>query len=233
MQDCNCKCSTTIYDVCHNGCCNENLCELDCIIANLKSELFERQQNMRDYCALESKFIQLQNDIKLLSDQKNCLECELCEVGNEGNKLICNLKMENENLKNELNEKNTLNKKTKPLYSITHKNSKGILKSKNDQSNYYLRDLNKAQTFIETIDTKTKKSKDEKLNFIHYLAYLIPFAKYHPYIKIYSDFRIQMISEENLIINNLNIDKLLKKSKDVNNSFNQDLETPRTNLNND
>ena len=40
-----------------------------------------------------------------------------------------------------------------------------------------------------------------------------------------------MISEENLIINNLNIDKLLKKSKDVNNSFNQDLETPRTNLN--
>ena len=111
MQDCNCKSSTTIYEVCHNGCCNENLCELDCIIANLKSELFERQQNIRDYCALESKFIQLQNAVKLLSDQKNCLECELCEVGNEGNKLICNLQMENENLKNELNEKNTLNKK--------------------------------------------------------------------------------------------------------------------------
>ena len=42
-----------------------------------------------------------------------------------------------------------------------------------------------------------------------------------------------MISEENLIINNLNIDKLLKKSKDVNNSFNQDLEIPKTYLNND
>ena len=132
-----------------------------------------------------------------------------------------------------LNEKNTLNKKTKPLYSFTHKNSKGILKSKNDQSNYYLRDLNKAQTFIETIETKTRKSKYEKLNFIHYLAYLMRFAKYHPYIKIYSDFRIQMISEENLIINNLNIDKLLRKSRDANNSLNQDLEIPRTNLNND
>ena len=42
-----------------------------------------------------------------------------------------------------------------------------------------------------------------------------------------------MISEENLIINNLNIDKLLRKSRDANNSLNQDLETPRTNLNND
>ena len=42
-----------------------------------------------------------------------------------------------------------------------------------------------------------------------------------------------MISEENLIINNLNIDKLLKKTKDANNSFNQDLEIPKTYLNND
>ena len=135
-----------------------------------------------------------------------------------------------------INEKNSLNKKKSPKYSTSHKNTKGILKSKTEQSNYCLKDLNKAQTFIETIvskDTRIQKSKYEKLNFCHYLAYLIPFTKNHPYIKIYSDFRIKMISEENLIINNLNIDKLLKKSKDENNSFNQDLDTPRTNLNND
>jgi len=110
MTDCNCSCST-FYEVCHNGCCCDNFSELDCVIANLKNQLFEKQQNVRDYCALESKFIQLQNDIKILCDQKKQLECELCLTGDQGNKLICGLKTQNENLKNELNEKNSLNKK--------------------------------------------------------------------------------------------------------------------------
>ena len=111
MNTCNCSCKPTSYEICHNGCCCDNSCELDCIITNLKSELFEKQQNVKDYCALESKFIQLQNDIKLLSEQKYCLEEELCRAGEEGNKLICGLRAENINLKNELNDKNCLNKK--------------------------------------------------------------------------------------------------------------------------
>ena len=114
MSTCNCTCtdcSHISYSICHNGCCCDNSCELDCIIANLKSELFAKQQNIKDYCALQSKFLQLQNEIKLLSDQKNCLEGEICRVGEEGNKLICGLKSENINLKNELDDKNSLNKK--------------------------------------------------------------------------------------------------------------------------
>ena len=111
MNDCNCNCISTSYEVCHNGSCCENVCDLDCIIANLKSELFAKQQNAKDYCPLEAKVIQLQNDIKMLCDQKNCLECELCHAEEEANKLLCNLKVENCNLKNELNEKNCLNKK--------------------------------------------------------------------------------------------------------------------------
>ena len=126
-----------------------------------------------------------------------------------------------------LNEKNSLNKMNKALNSFTQKNTKGILKSKIDQTNYYLKDLNKAQTFIETIVNPNY----EKFKFIHYLAYLIPFTKCYPKIKLFSDFRIKMISEENLIINNLNIDKLLKKSKDDNSSISQDFDTPRTNIN--
>ena len=111
MTDCNCSCNVVSYEVCHNGCCSENLCELDCIITNLKAELFEKQQNAKDYCALEAKVVQLQNDLKLLCEQKNCLECELCRVGEEGSKLICNLKMDNDNLKTQLDEKNSMNKK--------------------------------------------------------------------------------------------------------------------------
>lgn len=108
MSDCNCSCSTISYDPCNNGCCYD---ELDCMIASLKSELFEKQQNVKDYCALESKCVQLQNDIQAVCDAKNRLECELCCTGEQGNKLIFSLRTENENLKNELNQKNTLNKK--------------------------------------------------------------------------------------------------------------------------
>ena len=110
MINCNPCCSTTSYEVCHDCCC-ENLCELDCIITKLKAELFEKQQNAKDYCSLEAKVIQLQNEIKCLCDEKKCLECELCRAEDEGNKLLCNLRIENCNLKNELNEKNCLNKK--------------------------------------------------------------------------------------------------------------------------
>ena len=111
MSVCNCSCTPVTLEVCHSGCCCDNSSELDCIIANLKSELFEKQQNAKDYCSLESKVIQIQNDIKLLCEQKKCLESELCRTGVEGEQLINNLRTQNINLKNDLNDKNSLNKK--------------------------------------------------------------------------------------------------------------------------
>ena len=111
MKDCNCKCPPLSYNICSNTCCPENLCELDCIIANLKSELFEKMQNAKDYCSLEAKVLKLQNDINALNQEKGILECKICQTGKEGDQMICDLKNKNENLKNQLNEKNVLNKK--------------------------------------------------------------------------------------------------------------------------
>jgi len=111
MTDCSCSCVTPTYGICHSGCCCQTSCELDCILSNLKAELFEKQNNAKDFCALQSRFIQLQNDIKALTQEKNCLECQLNLVGEEGSKKICDLRTENECLKNELNEKNSMNKK--------------------------------------------------------------------------------------------------------------------------
>ena len=111
MKDCNCKCPPLSYNICPNTCCPENLCELDCIIANLKSELFEKMQNAKDYCSLEAKVLKLQNDINALNQEKGILECKICQTGKEGDQMICDLKNKNENLKNQLNEKNVLNKK--------------------------------------------------------------------------------------------------------------------------
>ena len=59
------------------------------------------------------------------------------------------------------------------------------------------------------------------MNFIHYLIYLISLKKYHSNIKLYSDFRIKMISEENLILTNLSVNKILKNENSI---INQELE---------
>ena len=111
MQECNCKCSSVSYNVCPNTCYPENFCELDCIITNLKNELFEKMQNSRDCCSLEAKILKLQNDIKALKEEKQILECKIIQSGKEGDKMIYELRNTNENLKNQLNEKNILNKK--------------------------------------------------------------------------------------------------------------------------
>ena len=112
MNDLNCSNYHSVtYQITNPNCCSPEPDELDLMITNLKSEIFEKQQNGKDYCALENKFHQLQNEIQILSDQKLQLEQELSQSKNSGNKQITNFRTENENIMSELNEKNLLNKK--------------------------------------------------------------------------------------------------------------------------
>ena len=111
MKECNCNCPSLSYNVCPNLCCHDNLCEMDCLIDNLKSELFEKMQKAKDYCLLESKVLQLQKDINLLSEEKRILECKICQNEKEGNQMICELKNKNDLLRNSLNDKTVMNKK--------------------------------------------------------------------------------------------------------------------------
>ena len=89
----------------------ENQEDLDTLLTKLKSEIFERQQNSKDYNALEGKFRQLKNDIAFIGKEKLRLQNELAKSVNEGNEIISSMQTENENLKQELNEKNSENKK--------------------------------------------------------------------------------------------------------------------------
>jgi hypothetical protein len=68
----------------------------------------------------------------------------------------------------------------------------------------------------ESNDINDKNQNNNFLKFWQYLSYLISLKKYHSNIKIYSDFRKKMISEENIILNHLNIDKILQKYKSEN-----------------
>ena len=85
--------------------------EKDLLISQLKTEIFEKEQNEKNFNLLQSKFRNLQNDLQLLSEEKVRLEYELKSKTENGSKAIGDLKSENENLLNELNEKIAMNKK--------------------------------------------------------------------------------------------------------------------------
>ena len=159
------------------------------------------------------------------------------KTNNIGLKDIINLNNNFQNNESQLNNNNT----RKTGYSVSIKNSRNIMfREKNDsQSNDNLninniniinnKIINKEKNNIETHESKDKKAKN-KMNFIQYLIYLISFTKCHSNLKLYSDFRIKMISEENLILSNLNINKIIEKYKKENSFINQELEKGPKNI---
>ena len=117
--------------------------------------------------------------------------------------------------------------------SLSYKNHKNILKDKLDsQSNLKLTEnanqnqniiINKGQTNLEANgqeNVNIEKIKNKKLKFTNYLSYLICNHKRYSFIQIYSDFRTNIISEENLILSNLILDKLIQEYKRENTNNN-------------
>ena len=137
-------------------------------------------------------------------------------------------------LKNEKNIKNTNNESSKrrtinslPFQTFFKENSK-------DKSDSQSIDNIKNNIINHESNNSNDKIKKDKLKFRHYLAYILSLSKYHSNIRIYSDFRIKMISEENLILSNLNINRILKKYKDESTIIKEELEnTPKLNFNNE
>jgi chromosome segregation ATPase len=84
---------------------------LDSTISNLKSRLFDLEQQEKDHNALRQKLSQLKNQFNSLTSTKNKLEQELKQKDEAYNQRICNLRGENENLQLSFNEKLALNKK--------------------------------------------------------------------------------------------------------------------------
>lgn len=81
------------------------------LIAQLKSQIFEYEQNEKNFNNLHSKFRALQNDFDLVSEEKLRLEYELKQRVESSSKQIAELRGEKEASQNNLNEKLTLNKK--------------------------------------------------------------------------------------------------------------------------
>lgn len=100
-------CTTSIKF--ERSCCGSP--EHDAYLSKLKAEVFEKEQNERDYQNLQCKFNKLQNDLIKVTKIKEKYEIELCQNFEDRNKAIADLRSKNENLLNELNEKIAMNKK--------------------------------------------------------------------------------------------------------------------------
>ena len=84
---------------------------IDSTISNLKSRLFDLEQQEKDHNALAQKLAQLKKEFQILNSTKSRLEQELKSKDDTYNQRICSLRNENENLQLSYNEKLSLNKK--------------------------------------------------------------------------------------------------------------------------
>lgn len=105
--------------------------EKDLIISQLKSQIFELEQNEKNFNAINLKVRSLQNDANILSEEKLRLEYELKQRTDMSDKQILELRQTNENLQLELSEKIQVNKK---LYSDNN-NVFRILEARNSEIN--------------------------------------------------------------------------------------------------
>jgi len=105
-----CSQSSTSYNYCKN-----NIpCSKSIKISQLKSQLVQLEEDDKAYNELLQKYRQLQNDYHLMNEARLHLEYEIKQKDENTNKLLNDLKCQNIDLINEINEKNNIYKK---LYS--------------------------------------------------------------------------------------------------------------------
>lgn len=85
--------------------------EKDLIISQLKAQVFELEQNEKNFSAINIKVKSLNNEVNLLSEEKLRLEYEIKQRTDMTDKQIMELRQSNENLQVELSEKVQVNKK--------------------------------------------------------------------------------------------------------------------------
>ena len=102
-------------------------------------------------------------------------------------------------------------------------NTRESIKGKNDSQNENLKSIinnnnfeknsitiHKKKISAETQESIAENNDKYKMTLIKYIIHLFSLKKGYSYIKFYEYFRKSMISEENMILNHLNIEKLQK-----------------------
>jgi len=139
--------------------------------------------------------------------------------------LFINDKVENEKSSEPLNlffiNKNKINNKKKNSISYSSKNKMiteykkvNHIKIPKSNSNNIINKINLEKTFFDIKDKNNniiqKPIKKEKFSWFSYILYIVLFKSKNSKIKYFENFRAQILSEENLMQNNLYIYKLLE-----------------------
>lgn len=202
-----------------------DLSERDKIIINLKSELFDIQQNVKNIKKLEASNTDYLHENEILHDKNNQLEFLLNKTKDETSKQINDLKLEIQNLNDEINEKKETNIKLflekesyeKKINLTTQENNNLLNKIKflmaKNSDNKIL--IEKYQKKIEIYENKLKNynlnnENNEKIENIEKNQNIIKDLK-EKYEKNINFFQIK-INELQLAINQLYSDnkKLVK-----------------------
>ena len=149
---------------------------MDSTISNLKTRLFDLEQQEKDYNALCQKLAQLKKDLATLTNTKNRLEQELKQKDESYNQRIANLRGDNENLQLSYNEKMSINKKLFQENDALEKeieakdgeinDLKNKLKDLNNQLNQNIGDKGDLENQVQ----KLKNIKNSQINEINKLT---------------------------------------------------------------
>ena len=168
MKTCKCGCHeydtsspNPVEDTCPNTPLQKNL---DIEICDLQSEIEKRIQNTPDYSQLESLFVQLENKVQNLSEEKLQIEYELRQKTKEDKRLISELKNENDNLIKEINNKSLIIEK---IY-LDNNDLYAELESKTKDNQYLKEQLIKQNDVLKKIN-KDRNNLQNNLNDLNIL----------------------------------------------------------------
>ena len=168
MKTCKCGCHeydtsspNPVEDTCPNTPLQKNL---DIEICDLQSEIEKRIQNTPDYSQLESLFVQLENKVQNLSEEKLQIEYELRQKTKEDKRLISELKNENDNLIKEINNKSLIIEK---IY-LDNNDLYAELESKTKDNQYLKEQLIKQNDVLKKIN-KDRNNLQYNLNDLNIL----------------------------------------------------------------
>ena len=148
-------------------------------ISQLKSQLIQLEEDDKAYNDLLQKYRQLQNEYQLINEAKLHLEYELRQKNETTNKILNDLKCQNVDLTNELNEKNSIYQKLSADNQNLFRNledrkkeNEAFCKTVADNENM-INHLNQDKAQCENdamiLNDATKKNQDDIQNLCHQL----------------------------------------------------------------
>ena len=197
-------------------------------ISQLKSQLIQLEQDDKAYNELLSKYHQLQKDYQIMNDAKLHLEYELKQKTENTNKLLSDLKSQNMDLTDELNEKNSIFEKlsadnTNLLHNLDErkKENENFVKTAMDNDKVIellTQEKNKCEKEAFELDNTAKKNENDINKLCNKLDSL----------KLKNNSQNDELNRKNIELNNNQ--KILNDLKNTNDNLNSQINLKNASL---